>query len=381
MQVFRSRRSVERSLLTLGIGLVLAAIVGGGLGVAGFEVPLVSSVVRQILLAVLGVAVAGLSLWVKSDEAPERRVEDEAPHVTRTRSRRLVAAMPNEVVIDQPTEVWAQVCLPTSVGFVEDLPQYTSSGEEIGKDDAKRFPGSVQFTEREGRLMNALLSVKATSQDFRVVNEMQTISLSPGHDSGVLVFEVVPTKVAAPARVLVSVTQQQDGVSVTVAVASVMTRVKPTGQMVPLPAPARVPWNVTRQGAFTGGFRYEAAPNEILANEPEAPNEILANEPEAPRSDMKLREIESWIERRRQMDDRTQPESRRPPLPPLTVPRHGSGGRRTSDQMMSTGSAPKNERISPAPRRRRGIPVWLRVAALIAFLTVVLVLGWKLLLA
>jgi hypothetical protein len=154
--------------------------------------------------------------------------------------------MPSEVVVEQPTEVWAQVCLPKSPGFVESLPQYTSSGEEIGKDDAKRFPGSVQFTEREGRLMNSLLSVTVTSQDFHVVNETQTISLSPSHDSGVLVFEVVPTRVAARARLYVGVTQQQEGASVTVAVASVKTRVKASDDAA---FPGR--WNVSWQDADT----------------------------------------------------------------------------------------------------------------------------------
>jgi hypothetical protein len=47
--------------------------------------------------------------------------------------------------------------------------------------------------------------------------------------------------------VLVSVTQQQDADSVTVAVASVMARVKPTGDGLE----ALVPWNVTRQDAVT----------------------------------------------------------------------------------------------------------------------------------
>jgi hypothetical protein len=258
MQVFRSRQAVEKSLLTLGIGLVLAAIVGGGLNVVGFTVPLVPSVPRQILLAVLGIGVAGLSLWVKPTEAPdkptegperptqgpEKPAEHKPAGVTRTRSRGLVAAMPSEVVLNRPTEVWVQVCLPRSPGFVESLPQYTSSGEEIAQANARRFPGSVQFREREGRLMNALLSVVVTSQDFRVVNEKQSLSLSPRHDSGVLVFEAVPTRVVPRARVLVSVTQQQDAVSVTVAIASVMARVKPTGDGLE----ALVPWNVTRQG-------------------------------------------------------------------------------------------------------------------------------------
>jgi hypothetical protein len=252
MQVFGSRRLVERFLLTLGIGLVLAAIVGGGLEVAGFEVPVVSSVVRQVLLAVLGVAVAALSLWVKSDEAPQKPDEADAPHVTRTRQRGLVAAMPSEVVVDQPTEVWVQVCLPDSSGFVESLPQYTSSGEEIGKSNARRSPGSVQFIEREGRLLNAVLSVTVTSLHFEAVREARAISVSPRHDSAKLVFQVVPTEVVARARVFVSVTQQQDGASVTVGEVSVTARVLPSGEAVPLPASVGLLWNVTQQGVAVG---------------------------------------------------------------------------------------------------------------------------------
>jgi hypothetical protein len=253
MQVFRSRRLVERSLLTLGIGLVLAAIVGGGLEVAGLEVPVVSSVVRQILLAALGVAVAVLSLWVKSDQAPEKKPEADAPHVTRTRQRGLVAAMPSDVVVDQPTEVWVQVCLSGSSGFVESLPQYTSSGEEIGKSDARRSPGSVQFIEREGHLLNAVLSVTVSSPfHFEVVSGTRTISLSPRHDSAKLVFQVVPTEVVARARVFVSVTQEQDGALVTVAEVSVGASVLPPGGAVQVPPSVNLLWNVAQQGVTDG---------------------------------------------------------------------------------------------------------------------------------
>jgi hypothetical protein len=252
VQVFRSRRLVERSLFTLGIGLVLAAIVGGGLEVAGFEVPVVSSVVRQILLAVLGIAVAVLSLWVKSEEVPVRPDAAEVPDVTRTRQRGLVGAMPSQVVVDQPTEVWVQVCLPASRGFVESLPQYTSAGEEIGKPDARRSPGSVQFIEREGSLLNTVLSVTVTSPHFEVIGETRAISLSPRHDSAKLVFQVVPTEVVARARVFVSVTQQQDGAPVTVAELSVTARVLPSDEQVPVPPSAGLLWNVTQQGMEAG---------------------------------------------------------------------------------------------------------------------------------
>jgi hypothetical protein len=252
VQVFRSRRLVERSLFTLGIGLVLAAIVGGGLEVAGFEVPVVSSVVRQILLAVLGIAVAVLSLWVKSEEVHDRPDAADVPDVTRTRQRGLVGAMPSQVVVDQPTEVWVQVCLPASSGFVESLPQYTSAGEEIGKPDARRSPGSVQFIEREGRLLNTVLSVTVASPHFEVIGETRAISLSPRHDSAKLVFQVVPTEVVARARVFVSVTQQQDGASVTVAEVSVTARVLPSGETVQVPPAASPHWNVTQQGMAAG---------------------------------------------------------------------------------------------------------------------------------
>jgi hypothetical protein len=160
--------------------------------------------------------------------------------------------MPSQVVVDQPTEVWVQVCLPDSSGFVESLPQFTSAGEEIGKPDARRSPGSVQFIEREGHLLNAVLSVTVTSPHFEVVGETRAISLSPRHDSAKLVFQVIPTGVVARARVFVSVTQEQDGAPVTVAEVSVTARVLPSDERVPVPPSARLNWNVTQQGMAAG---------------------------------------------------------------------------------------------------------------------------------
>jgi hypothetical protein len=347
MQIFRSRRIVERSLLTLGIGLVLAAIVGGGLEVAGFEVPVVSSVARQVLLAVLGVAVAVLSLWARSDEAPEQLVGDEAPHVMRTRQRGLVAAMPSEVVVDQPTEVWVQVCLPDSSGFVESLPQYTSSGEEIGKSDAKRSPGSVQFTEREGRLLNAVLTVTATSPYFEIDRETRTISVSPRHDSAKLVFQAVPTEVVTRARVIVSVTQQQDAASVTVSEVSVTARVLLSREAVSVPPSGSLHWNVRHQGIATGGvpLGFGILQGERAPADPEDPLGM----------------------RRRGNEDTVRPSQTQEAERQDTVP------------VNSSPTQVESKRFPPDPSSRTASRRWLVLTALAVSFAVLVFVAWKLL--
>jgi hypothetical protein len=347
MQVFRRRRLVERSLLTLGIGLVLAAIVGGGLEVAGFEVPVVSSVVRQLLLAVLGVAVAVLSVWVRSDEAPDPPIEAEAPVVMRTRPRGLVAAMPSEVVVDQPTEIWVQVCLPDSSGFVESLPQYTSSGEEIGKSDAKRSPGSVQFTEREGRLLNAVLTVTVTSLYFEIDRETRTISVSPRHDSAKLVLQVVPTEVVTRARVIVSVTQQQDGASVTVSEVSVTARVLPSGDAVSVAPSGRLHWNVNHQGMANGGVPLGLG---ILQGEraPADPDDALGM-------------------RRRRNEDTVRPSQTQEVERHDTVP------------VASSPTQVESERFPPDPSSRTASRRWLVLTGVAVSFAVLAFVAWKLL--
>ena len=44
----------NEKFLMLGISCVVAAIVGGGLRISGFEIPLLSSMRRQVLLGLLG---------------------------------------------------------------------------------------------------------------------------------------------------------------------------------------------------------------------------------------------------------------------------------------------------------------------------------------
>lgn len=56
---------MQATLVTLGVVAVLAAIVGGGLKAAGVDIPVLRSLVRQVLLGMFGLAllVVGLEPW------------------------------------------------------------------------------------------------------------------------------------------------------------------------------------------------------------------------------------------------------------------------------------------------------------------------------
>ena len=235
-------RAPEKWLFTLGAGLVVAAAVGGGLEVAGFEIPLVSSVPRQLVLGFFGIALSALSFFVPTgrdkptaaqaeSEEPSTGGEkpstggEEPPPVQKARTRKLVTAMPSETVINRRTEVWVQICRATSLGFVESLPQYTASGEEIRKVDARSHPATVHFPVNNEKLDSTTVLVTISAPDFLVEEEQQRVNLSPTHDSGLVVFALTPHTTTLMTRVLVSVSQRQREQTVVVGSASVITRV------------------------------------------------------------------------------------------------------------------------------------------------------------
>jgi hypothetical protein len=72
---------LDGTLLGIGIACVIAAIVGGGLKAFGVEIPALSSVRRQILLAICGVFLALGSMIRQSPRAPDRS-DPSLPHGT-----------------------------------------------------------------------------------------------------------------------------------------------------------------------------------------------------------------------------------------------------------------------------------------------------------
>ena len=228
-------RTPEKWLFTLGAGLVVAAAVGGGLEVAGFEIPLVSSVPRQLVLGFFGIVLGALSFFIPAgrDEPTAAQTEgeepstggEEPPPVQKARTRKLVTAMPSETVINRRTEVWVQICRATSLGFVESLPQYTASGEEIRKVDARSHPATVHFAVNNEKLDSTTVLVTISAPDFLIEEKQQRVNLSPTHDSGLVVFALTPHTTTLMTRVLVSVSQRQHEQTVVVGSASVITRV------------------------------------------------------------------------------------------------------------------------------------------------------------
>ncbi len=79
---------MDTLLVTLGIGCIVAAIVGGGLKLAGgWELPVINSLVRQFLLAAFG-AVLLVAAETGAGGNPTPRAVTRRPSRRQTRSNR-----------------------------------------------------------------------------------------------------------------------------------------------------------------------------------------------------------------------------------------------------------------------------------------------------
>jgi hypothetical protein len=177
--------------------------------------------------------------------------------------RRLDAAMPRQISVNQPTEVWVQICLPDSDGFRNDLPQYTKEGDIINRGDVKDSEVPVQFPvdPDTGEPLPVLLSIRIEADDFAIDEHEQTIRLSPDSDSGRLIFGLTPHTVRDRSPVKIRVrTQQLDGKILSHGSVSLRVDIKPTGiklaanimwSLVILPFTAAISWGQPKQVSET----------------------------------------------------------------------------------------------------------------------------------
>lgn len=139
------------------------------------------------LLTLLLGALTGIGGWWANrlaQEPDEEKLE-----------RRLDAAMPSETQLQSSTEVWVQVCLPASEGFRKGLPQFTSSGEEIGKQDVKGSVVPIVFPiDEKGRVQKIEVRIELTAEDFEFHKAREDIALFPDSDSAMVLFTLYPKR-------------------------------------------------------------------------------------------------------------------------------------------------------------------------------------------
>ncbi|PSM31007.1 hypothetical protein, partial [Haliangium sp. UPWRP_2] len=181
-------------------------------------------------------------------------------------SRRLDAAMPSQVAVKRPTELWTQLCLPGSKGFRARLPKVTESGEEIGKKDVRAETLGIVFPKdpRNGKRLPVRLRVELRAPDFQLNEPYQDMQVFPDADSGLVIFALVP--VVARPRSLLHVAVKQlmpDREWITLGTVALGTKIEP-GMAAPGVPP---PWLVAHlqllssaQRQTAGGEQRAAAP-------------------------------------------------------------------------------------------------------------------------
>jgi WD40 repeat protein len=170
------------------------------------------------------------SLNTPRQPVPAQRHTPQA--VRHDEARRMDAAMPSRTAVDQPTEVWVQICLPGSPGFRDDLPQITKAGDVITQQDVQAGKLTVSFPidPQTGRPSPIRIAVEVKAPDFALDEPRQEILLLSSKDSAKLLFSLRP--IHARKRSLVHVTARQylsDGSIVTVGAAALTTSIAPTG--------------------------------------------------------------------------------------------------------------------------------------------------------
>ena len=125
-------------------------------------------------------------------------------------ARRLDAAVPRQAAVGQDTDVRVMVCLPESKGLKAKLPRFSLNKQETTKRDVRQGDLSITFLKDKatGKLVPAQLSVKLETDDCKVKGEIKTIQVTPGRDSSMVAFRLVPLRARKRSMVLVRLLAQ-----------------------------------------------------------------------------------------------------------------------------------------------------------------------------
>ncbi|MCC7210108.1 MAG: hypothetical protein IT323_22585 [Anaerolineae bacterium] len=160
-------------------------------------------------------------------------------------TRRLDAAMPGQTRVERPTELWVQVCLPSSEGFRPNLPAFTRTRrEQITERDVRTGGLAVAFPvdKATGEPGPVLVTVEIRAPDFKIEESSQEVLLWARADSGLLVFNLTPARTAERSIVHVTVKQTMpEGPVITLGSASLATQITGAGLA---QAAAQVAWTL-----------------------------------------------------------------------------------------------------------------------------------------
>jgi hypothetical protein len=96
---------MNATLLCTGLACVIAAVVGGGLKAFGVEIPILTSLKRQLVLGILGAILIGVALHTSAvpDTIPQQPAVEPNPQTNPPRQRSEATA-PNNPKVERPQE-------------------------------------------------------------------------------------------------------------------------------------------------------------------------------------------------------------------------------------------------------------------------------------
>jgi HEAT repeat protein len=168
--------------------------------------------------------------------------------------RRLDTAMPKAVRVKQPTELWVQLCVPSSPGFRDQLAEERTSEFELRQDDIGSQSLAVVFpSDTAGVPEPTILHVEVVAPDFEIRSPRVALKVVHGRDSACLLFNLVPTVERAKSIVHVHVKQlMPEGVEVLVTAAALYVKAVSGEVASPIWSLLRSPLRTVRSLMYAG---------------------------------------------------------------------------------------------------------------------------------
>lgn len=135
--------------------------------------------------------------------APDGHLFTTATPISTSEERYLDAAMPNQVMIGQSTELVVLIRLPTSAGlraYLKDAPQIEAQAKDV-----KSSQFSLEFPpDKEGKPAPLELYIDLETDDFDLPSKRKKIQVQAGKDTAVTIFRLTPRK-SGPLKLLLQV--------------------------------------------------------------------------------------------------------------------------------------------------------------------------------